>query len=361
MKDKCFIYYGNPCTACLTDPDVRSFEDAQRRGPRPCPLVEEREQCSPPRFGCVAVAGARMARCVLQFYTQASEETLALDRDFFRRRGPLPPKDVEAYIDTAEYGYRRITNPDVVVQRVWEYARAVLDLKNGEQVPRAPGRFVPPGQEVPAVLQRESGNGRSKSKVRSNGQQIAGNGYMVDGYEFVEEIASEPGGESIRSCHQCGVCSGSCPNVLWMDYSPRKIIALTRAGKRQEVLSSNSMWCCATCHLCTVRCPRGIEMPELMHVLESIAIREGLANGRVSAPTMQRTLVSAAKRQGRVHELGLMGRFFLRTNPLAALRIAPVGLKLLLHGRLPLRAEKIEGTDQLRAIVKEAQTIGGTK
>jgi heterodisulfide reductase subunit C len=197
--------------------------------------------------------------------------------------------------------------------------------------------------------------------MRKNGRQIAVEDYGGDGYDFVEEIACEPGGESILSCHQCGVCSGSCPNVLWMDYSPRKIIALTRAGKRQEVLSSNSMWCCATCHLCTVRCPRGIEMPELMHVLESIAIREGLANHGVSAPTMQRTLVNAAKRQGRVHELGLMGRFFLRTNPLAALKMTPVGLKLLLHGRLPLRAEKIEGTDQLRAIIKEAQTIGGAE
>lgn len=361
MKDKCFIYYGNPCTACLTAPDVRSFEEAQRHGPRPCPLLEEREKCSPPRFGCVAVAGARMARCVLQFYTQASEGTLALDRDFFRRRGPLPPKDVEAYIDTAEYGYRRITDPNAVVQRVWEYARAVLDLKSGEQVPRAPGRFAPPGEEVPAILQRESGNGRPKSEVRNNGQQIAGNGYSVDGYEFVEEISSEPGGECILWCAQCGTCSGSCPNVLWMDHSPRKIIALARAGRREEVLSSNSMWCCATCHLCTVRCPRGVELPELMHVLECMATQEGLANGGVSTPAMYRTLVSAVKGQGRVHELGLMGRFFLRTNPLAALRMAPVGLKLLLHKRLPLRAERIEGTDQLRAMVKEAQKIGGGK
>jgi heterodisulfide reductase subunit C len=197
--------------------------------------------------------------------------------------------------------------------------------------------------------------------MSKNGQRTVVEDYGGDGYDFVKEIASEPGGESIRSCHQCGVCSGSCPNVLWMDYSPRKIIALARAGKRQEVLSSNSMWCCATCHLCTVRCPRGIEMPELMHVLECMAIREGLANHRVSAPTMQRTLVSAAKRQGRVHELGLMGRFFLRTNPLAALKMAPVGLKLLLHRRLPLRAEKIVGTDELRAMVKEAQKIGGAE
>jgi heterodisulfide reductase subunit C len=192
--------------------------------------------------------------------------------------------------------------------------------------------------------------------MSKNGQQMT-----VDGYDFVEEIASEPGGESIRWCAQCGMCSGSCPNVLWMEHSPHKIIALTRAGKRQEVLSSNSMWCCATCHLCTVRCPRGIEMPELMHVLECIATSEGLANRRVSAPAMYRTLVNIVKRQGRVHELGVMRRFFLGTNPLAALKMAPVGLKLLLHGRLPLRPEKIEGTDQLRAIVKEAQKMEGAK
>ncbi len=192
--------------------------------------------------------------------------------------------------------------------------------------------------------------------MSNNGQQTA-----VDGYSFVEEIASEPGGECIRWCVQCGTCSGSCPNVLWMDHSPRKIIALVRAGKRQEVLSSNSMWSCASCYLCAVRCPRGIEMPELMHVLECAATREGLANGKVSTPSMHRTFVDAVKNRGRMHELGLMGRFFLRTNPLTALKMIPVGLRLLLHGRLPLTGEKIKGTDQLKAIVEESRAIGGAK
>jgi hypothetical protein len=98
-----------------------------------------------------------------------------------------------------------------------------------------------------------------------------------------------------------------------------------------------------------------------MHVLEWIATREGLASGKISAPAMNRTLADAVRRQGRMHELGLMARFFLRTNPLAALKLIPVGLKLLLHGRMPFRAEKIKGTDQLRTIVKEAQTLGGEK
>jgi len=111
--------------------------------------------------------------CVLQFYTQASEETLALDREFFRRRGPLPPKDVEAYIDTAEYGYRRIYDPNLVVERVWEYARAALDLKEGEQVLRAPGRFVPRRDEVLAALQRErEGRKEEKKKARERAKPL---------------------------------------------------------------------------------------------------------------------------------------------------------------------------------------------
>jgi hypothetical protein len=78
-----------------------------------------------------------MARYVLQFYSEASEEALAMEKDQFRRRAPLPPKRVETYIDTPEYNYRRITDPDLVVQRVWEHAQAVLDLKPGERIFRA--------------------------------------------------------------------------------------------------------------------------------------------------------------------------------------------------------------------------------
>ena len=137
MKDKCFIYYGNPCVICLADPAVQSFEDAEKRSGRPCDFYPERRECSPPSFGCVALAGAAMARYVIQFYSEATEDTLAMEREEFRRRAPLPPQQVEAYVDTAEHDHQQITDPEVVVQRVCEYARAVLDLKPGERVFRS--------------------------------------------------------------------------------------------------------------------------------------------------------------------------------------------------------------------------------
>jgi hypothetical protein len=137
MKDKAFIFYGNPCTICLADPQMQSFEDVKKGGWTPCPFYREGRGCSTSSCGCVQLAGVKMARYVLQFYSEASEEALDMEREHFRHRAPLPPKRVEAYIDTPEYNYRRITDPDLIVQRVCEYAQAVLDIKPGERIFRA--------------------------------------------------------------------------------------------------------------------------------------------------------------------------------------------------------------------------------
>ena len=192
---------------------------------------------------------------------------------------------------------------------------------------------------------------------------MANQAYQVTVEEdgFVDEVCSVPGGECVNLCVQCGMCAASCPSVSWMDHSPRKMIALIRAERRQEVLGSNSMGFCASCYLCTARCPRGVKVTELMHVLESLAVRHGVINGQTATPAMHRAFVESVKSDGRIHEFGFMRRFYLKTNPLAALKMIPLGLKMLSHGRLPLRAKKAGGTDQLRAIVEKAEALGGAK
>ena len=176
---------------------------------------------------------------------------------------------------------------------------------------------------------------------------------------FLEEVSSMPGGETIRDCQQCGMCSASCPNVSKMDYSPRKIIAMIRAGRRQEVLSSNTMWVCASCYLCTARCPKGVKITELMHALECLAVDREMATGRTTTPKMYRLFVDSIRQYGRVHELGFMIRFYLKTNPFAAIKMTPVALGLLRHGRLPLKPHRIKGNEQLKAIIERAKVLGG--
>lgn len=137
MKEKSLIFQGNPCIMPIGEPGVQTMKDLQERGLVICEYYDHRHECSPPRFGCVRIAGIKVARYLLLFYNEASDRTLAMELETFRRRAPLPPEKVEAYIDTPEYSYRKIKDPELAVERVAEYARAVLDMMPGERVFRS--------------------------------------------------------------------------------------------------------------------------------------------------------------------------------------------------------------------------------
>ena len=178
---------------------------------------------------------------------------------------------------------------------------------------------------------------------------------------LVSEIAAVPGGENIYHCIQCGVCSGTCPAAAEMEYPPRKIIALIRAGMRDEVLASGSMWHCLSCYMCTVRCPRGVKPTELAHALESLAEKEGVKVKGTSTPAMYRSFVESIRSHGRVHELGMMIKYYLRTNPLAALSLAMVAMQLFLHRRMPLLPKKVKGKEELSLILQRFRETGGSR
>ncbi len=173
----------------------------------------------------------------------------------------------------------------------------------------------------------------------------------------MDEVAATPGGEHIRACIQCGVCTGTCPAAGEMEYPPRKIIAMIRAGMRDEVLSSSSMWFCLSCHLCGCRCPRGVKPTDLAHALESLATQHGFKIKGTRTPAMYQSFVSSIKGNGRVHEFGMMLRYYLTTNPLAALKLLPVGLKLFLHRRMPLMPKRVKGKGDLAKITQKFREV----
>ena len=179
---------------------------------------------------------------------------------------------------------------------------------------------------------------------------------------FIDEIAAIPGGENIRLCIQCGTCTASCPNADAMDRVPSQLIAMARADLREEVLRSRGMWYCLSCYLCTVRCPRGVKITELMHTLEYLSLKEGLANVRTLTPNMYR-LFNHYCSMGSLPEIWFMARFYVQTNPLRAWRMIPVGLNLLKRGRISFKTRKLttEGSSQLKAILDEAESLGGAK
>jgi heterodisulfide reductase subunit C len=142
-----------------------------------------------------------------------------------------------------------------------------------------------------------------------------------------------------------------------MQFSPRVINAMVKAGMRDEVLSSNSMWLCLSCYLCAERCPKGVKVTDIMYALKRLAIRHNGDNYWAPTPVLERTFVDCVNLIGRLTEMGLTGGYFWRTNPLKALTMIPLGLKLLSHHRLPLMPDRVKRMRELRAMIRKTQTL----
>ncbi len=102
---------------------------------------------------------------------------------------------------------------------------------------------------------------------------------------------------------QCGVCAGSCPLGNAWEHTPQKIFMMIRANKRDEVLSSDSMWMCTSCYNCIVRCPRELPITHIMHGLATYAKKLGLAPKENPTQWFSEVFWNNMMKKGRVNEL----------------------------------------------------------
>lgn len=84
----------------------------------------------------------------------------------------------------------------------------------------------------------------------------------------------ELSGESVKLCMQCATCTGMCPMAQEMDFSPRKVMHLAQFGLHDKLTEINTYWKCASCHACSVKCPRGIDIAKVMEALRQQVLRQ---------------------------------------------------------------------------------------
>jgi len=164
---------------------------------------------------------------------------------------------------------------------------------------------------------------------------------------FLHAVYGIPGGDKIKECIQCGTCSASCPSSYAMDYTPRETMAAFRAGLLERVLESNTIWLCASCYSCTVRCPSGIKLTDIIYELKRLAIEFGLTRKEAKAPVVAKLFVDIVNKNGRIAEVTLVSRFMLKTNPLGVFKMIPRATKLFIRGRMPMIPRKIKGIAEL--------------
>lgn len=178
---------------------------------------------------------------------------------------------------------------------------------------------------------------------------------------FGEAMAEKAYGQKLLSCIQCGTCSATCPLSHYMDFTPRRIIAMTREGFKDEVLNSLTIWLCASCYSCTVQCPRQIHITDVMYTLKREAMARGVHPKHHPIPVLAQEFFGQVRNHGRNTESHVLVRLFLRTHPLKMLKEAGLGFNLWRKGRLSPFREKIRGISSMRAILSgSAPKNGGT-
>ncbi len=84
----------------------------------------------------------------------------------------------------------------------------------------------------------------------------------------VKDILKEQGGEIAKLCYQCGTCTAACPWNQVKSFVVRHLMHEAQLGLVD--FEGDDMWQCATCRACVERCPRGVEIIDIMRSLRRV-------------------------------------------------------------------------------------------
>lgn len=166
---------------------------------------------------------------------------------------------------------------------------------------------------------------------------------------WIEEYSSQP----VSRCYQCFKCTGGCPVAGAMDILPHQIIRYVHLGLEEELLKSKAIWLCASCHTCKARCPNGIDVAAVSDALKARILSRNLPAALPAVAQFHREFLSSVEKNGRVHELGMMVAYKLKTRNF--MQDVPLGLKMLARGKFKFLPERLRGQKEIRALFQKAR------
>jgi heterodisulfide reductase subunit C len=177
--------------------------------------------------------------------------------------------------------------------------------------------------------------------------------------EEINNLLYASGGNPVTTCIQCGTCAGTCPAVEYMDHTPRQLIGMIGANMKEEVLASNTYWSCSSCYHCTVRCPAGINITDLMYGLQRFAMWRDKQAEDLIGPEFTESFVKMVMRTGRAFEPALAPTYVTKYGTREMLEEVRTASALFFKGRMPMLPKKIKRLENLREMVRRVIPLGG--
>jgi heterodisulfide reductase subunit C len=169
------------------------------------------------------------------------------------------------------------------------------------------------------------------------------------------DLVTKESGTEVYGCYQCQKCSTGCPTNFAMDILPHQIVRMVQLGLEKDVLTSKTIWVCASCYTCSTRCPNDIDIAYIMDALKKMALTHKVSLGEKDISTFHSSFLSSIKELGRVHELGMVRQYKIRSGGIfkdipAIIKEAKLGWRMFRKGKLRLSPLRIKGVKDIKEI-----------
>jgi succinate dehydrogenase / fumarate reductase iron-sulfur subunit len=146
------------------------------------------------------------------------------------------------------------------------------------------------------------------------------------------------------NCIFCGTCYSLCPVITADDsfVGPAAIARVgyrfledTRDGSRNErakTIVDENLWLCAHCYACSY-CPKHVDPHELIALSCVATIEEGVTNNSGARHAL--AVADTIKKTGYLEETSVIQGTVGRFNIVGLVKVMPLGLRLLVKGKMP--------------------------
>lgn len=168
-------------------------------------------------------------------------------------------------------------------------------------------------------------------------------------------IVSRRAATQLQACYSCGKCSAGCPLAEEMDLQPHQVVHLTNLGRRRDVLSSRTIWLCASCVTCTARCPHDVDLARTMDVLREMCLQAGIRPAEQGIMAFNRAFLAVLRHGGKLHEFSMTAVYKLLARDIFT--DLKLGAALLSRGKLKLLPSRARAHRHVAAIFERVRQV----
>ena len=170
---------------------------------------------------------------------------------------------------------------------------------------------------------------------------------------FLDDVNEKINGVPIQRCYHCRKCTAGCPLANVMEYNPNRVVKMIQMGQKREVLSSSTIWLCASCETCITRCPNEVDIARMMDVLREMAINEGAGVKEKNILSFHEAFLGSIKSRGRINEPMMMVNYKLKSGDLFS--DMGMGIDMFMKGKLSLSSPKTKDISSVRSIFEKTK------